>query len=245
MIHLWIRATTCWADEATFRAQLDPRFAPKVETWNATFSIPYHLFRHELRAIAGANLARVEGARVSEWDAIPEGAWVVPVDDDDWLAPDVALVLAEHDDPAILGFRWVSSFLEQPIDLGHRLGLLRRKLFPRTRPRWICTTNNYALRKADASLDLLRRHTEASRWFAGAGRERVRSIDRRLSLMNRTLASQTSLGFRRPSVTRGELMRKYRAYRSLYRRVLPAELAWATPWVERMAALMARLEVRR
>ena len=52
MIYLCIRQTTDWADEAAFRAQLPPLYAPTVQLWNDTFNIPYHLFRHRVRQIA-------------------------------------------------------------------------------------------------------------------------------------------------------------------------------------------------
>lgn len=72
----------------------------------------------------------------------------------------------------------------------------------------------------------------------------MRRIDARLSLMNRTLASQTSLAFLRPNLRRSELLRKYRRYRRLYERPLPAELAWARPYVHDMDELMRRLGVK-
>jgi hypothetical protein len=62
--------------------------------------------------------------------------------------------------------------------------------------------------------------------------------------MNRTLASQTSLGFNRPAITRVRLIWKYREYKLLYRRRRPPELAWAQPYVEMMSALMKRLNVK-
>lgn len=63
-------------------------------------------------------------------------------------------------------------------------------------------------------------------------------LDGRLSLMNRTLASQTSLGWRQERFTRAELVLKYLRYRRLYRRPLPPDLAWAEPCREAMAELM-------
>src|SRR5262249_10505011 len=153
---------------------------------------------HEVRRIAESNLARVENAAVLPWDEIPDGALVAPVDDDDWFAPDLARALERAYDAQTLGYFWTSSFLEVPIDLGHRLGLLRRTLFPSTPPRWICTTNNYAVVKHRDAKPLLEKHTVASAHFAGVDAGRVRRLDGRLSVMNRTLASQTSLGFLRP-----------------------------------------------
>jgi hypothetical protein len=53
-VYLFVRKTTDWGNEAVFRAQLDPGFAPKVQTWNNTLSMPYHVFRARLCEIADA-----------------------------------------------------------------------------------------------------------------------------------------------------------------------------------------------
>lgn len=243
MLYLWVRTTTDWDDERAFLAQLDPAFKPKVDVWNDTFDMPYHLFRSEVRRIARRNLSRVEGATVAAWEEIPDGALVAPVDDDDWFAPHLAHAIQRARCPEAMGYFWTSSFLEVPIDFGHRLGLMRRAVFPRTPPRWICTTNNYAaLKVAETSL-VLTKHTVASDWFV-ANEPRVRRIDQRLSIMNRTCASQTSLGFLRPTIRRAELLRKYRRYRELYSAPLAPELAWCRSYVERMHDLMSRLGVK-
>jgi hypothetical protein len=242
MLYIWVRATASWDDEQAFRAQLDPAFAVKVEVWNATFAMPYRSFRHEIRRIARLNLSRVLDAAVAPWDEIPDGALVAPVDDDDWFAPDLARVLAVQE-PATTGYFWTSTFLEVPIDLGHRLGLLRRRIFPATPPRWLCTTNNYALVKHPDSKPLLAKHTLASAHFARAGGA-VRQVARRLSVMNRTLASQTSLGFLRTTISPAALRRKYRRYRALYATPLPPDLAWCEPYRAMMAGLMRELRLR-
>lgn len=244
MLYLWVRATANWEDEGAFLAQLDPAFKPKVDLWNATFDIPYHRFRHEIRRIAQMNLARVESAAVLPWHEIPDGALVAPVDDDDWFAPNLARVLESANDAQAVGYFWTSSFVEVPINFGHRLGLLRRALFPSTSPRWICTTNNYAVVKRPDTRPLLEKHTVASERFAGRDAARVRRIDQRLSVMNRTLASQTSLGFLRPRIRRAELLRKLRRYRTLYTAPLVPELAWCQPYREMMADLMRSLRVK-
>ncbi len=244
MIYVWIRATLDWSDEAAFRAQLAPAFVPKVDAWNATFDMPYHVFRSEVRAIAASNLAEIQGASIRAWHDIPEGTVVLPVDDDDWFAPGVAGAVERALDTNAAGCFWPSTFLEVPIDFGHRLGLFRRRLFPNTRPRWICTTNSYALVKCAETADPLRRHTQASRWAQGEGASRVRRITERLSVMNRTLASQTSLAFTRPTIRRRELVAKYRAYRELYRHEPHREVAWCRPYVDAMAALMRKLTLR-
>jgi len=244
MLYLWVRATANWSDESAFRAQLDPAFAPKVAVWNDTFTLPYHRFRDEVRRIARLNLCRVEDAVVLPWNEIPDGALVAPVDDDDWFAPDVAHALERASATEAIGYVWTSSFLEVPIDLGHRLFHLRRALFPHTPPRWLCATNNYAAVKGPDTALVLAKHTVASERFGGVDRHRVRSIERRLSVMNRTLASQTQLGFLRPTIRRSELVRKFRRYRTLYAAPPPPDLAWCRPYLEQMHELMHRLHVK-
>ena len=86
---IWVRTSIDWSDEAALPSLVKPEFLTKLELWNETFSIPYSRFRHEVCEIARLNLSRVERALVRPWDEIPEGAVVLPVDDDDWFAPDI------------------------------------------------------------------------------------------------------------------------------------------------------------
>ncbi len=62
MIYIVVRKTTDWDNEATFRAQIPEGFEKVVEVWNATFTMPYHLFRRELKRIAQLSLSRIPGA---------------------------------------------------------------------------------------------------------------------------------------------------------------------------------------
>lgn len=237
---IWVRHTLDWADEEAFRAQLDPELRPLVELWDATFSMPYHRFRHQLRQIASDNLAGVEGARCAPWEEIPAGALVLPVDDDDWFAPDTArAAAAAHADAGGDGVRWPSAFLEVAIDIRHTLSRVGRGLLPGVGPKWICTTNNYALVKRPGRRRLLESHVAASRALA-SGEIELAPVERPLSLMNRSLASQTSLRRHATPVDRASLLRKHRRYRRLYEHVDPE---WARPHAARMRELMRRLEV--
>jgi hypothetical protein len=242
VIYIWIRSTTNWEDEDAVMAQLSPELRTKVAVWNDTLNIPFHVFRHRVRQIARFNLSEVENAVCASWEEIPEGSLVLPVDDDDWFAPDIASVLEGEDDARVTGYYWISSFIEVPTNLRHQLGLIRRRFFPRTRPRYICTTNNYALLKRAETKALLRSHGRASEWF---GREAasVRRVERRLSTMNRTLGSQTSLAMGKPALTRSQLVRKCRRYKKLYDKEVTPELAWCRPYLAMMADLMDQLRV--
>jgi len=87
-------------------------------------------------------------------------------------------------------------------------------------------------------------HVAASRRFE-AHRDHVRRLDATLSIQNRNLSSQTVMGWRQPSISRRRLLRRYRRHRRFYERVtLPEGLAWARPYVDRMAELMAALQAR-
>jgi len=243
MIYICVRRTVEWADEAAFRAQLPPQFAPTVDLWNATFNLPYHVFRHRVREIARLNLAAVRGAAQVRWEQAPEGELVLPVDDDDWFAPGTADALEAARRPDRALYRWESVFLEAPIDLGHRLYLWKRRVLRMT-PKWICTTNNYAVVRTPESEPLFQSHIRASAWVhqnpGGVG-----ALYGKWSTMNRTLASRTTLKLMRPEECRPlslkTLLRKYRQYGGLYRRTSAPGLEWQRPYLTMMDALMRDL----
>lgn len=243
MIYIWVRATTNWHDEAEFRAQLPEGLHGKVAVWNETFDMPFHLFRHRVREIARRNLARVDGAACAAWDDIPDGAVVMPVDDDDWFAPHAARVLEAERAPGVLGYYWLRSFLEVPMSFWHGLHLVARHTVGREMP-FLAITNSYALVKRAEHHPLLASHVQASRWFEAAPPGTTKKIEQWLSTMNRTLASQTQLGWERPAVRRPELIWKLRAYRWLYRRPPPPELAWSAPYRAMMRELIDELRVK-
>ena len=84
-------------------------------------------------------------------------------------------------------------------------------------------------------------HVQASRWFV-AHPAAVKRIGEHLSVMNRTLASKTSL-WKKPA--RPALVRKYRQYQKVYRRALPPELSWCEPYYAMLRDLMDQLRLRR
>jgi hypothetical protein len=244
VVRIWVRATLDYDDEHAFNAELRDDFREQVALWDSVFEMPYRVFRSRLRAIARENLARVEGARVSAWEEIPQGALVLPCDDDDWFRPDVAEVLDRELRPGVTGLRWRSSFLEVPTGWRHELGNRRRRI-QGPRPKFICGTNNYALFASETSKDLLTHHVHASHWVGAQPAGTVPALRDRLSLMNRTIASQTTLGITRGAISRRRLLRKLARYRRLYLTPLRPDLAWAQPYADRMGELMEDLELRR
>lgn len=244
MIHICVRTDVAWADEAAFFAQLSPAFAPKVEQWDRTFTMPYHRFRHALRALAAENHAAVRGAAVTRWEDVPVGALVVPVDDDDWFAPDLVGRLQAADDGKVAGLRWQPATVEVAINAGHRLYIWRQRLVPFWPPAWLCMTNNYAVRKGVMGEAEFRSHVRASARFTDA--TDVLVLGHRLSLHNRSIASITSMGWQRPGISARRLLSRRRAYLSLYAGYRPPhdDLAWAVPYVRQMHDLMLRLEPR-
>ena len=245
MVYLCIRQTLDWSDEDAFWAQLPAGFAPTVREWNATFGLPYHLFRHRVREIARQNAETLRNVTCLPWNEIPAGALVLPADDDDWFAPEAGEVLeqAHTDECSTVGYHWPASFLEVPLNLGHRIRLWQRRVLP-TPPKWICSTNNYAVAKSQAMDTIYDHHIRASRWFWDHPSQ-VGRLPGHLSLMNRTRASRTSLGMRYADrckpIGRGRLLRKYREYSVLYQRPLPAALDWSRPYVRMMDDLMQEL----
>jgi hypothetical protein len=168
---------------------------------------------------------------------------VLPTDDDDWFAPDVAIAIEGQRDPAAIGYHWIPAFVEVPMHFGNRLGPIRRRAFPWTAPKFPFSTNTYAVEKSQETHALLGDHGDASGW--SIAETRMKRIGRRLSVQNRTLASQTSLGQGRlPPISRRQLERKFRRYRELYREAVQPELAWCAPYLATMAELMDELRLR-
>lgn len=240
-IHVCLRSTLDWQDEALVRARIIPGFRPKLDAWNATFDMPYHLFRQRLRDIAQLNLSRVEGAVCSELEDVAPGHVVVPIDDDDWLAPDLVSHLIDAYEPTVRGYLWSLHVIELPRRVRSSLRWLARWL---GRPDLhLCKTNNYAVSSEPALLPLALYHVKASHYFTGNPLA-VKRIPGILAIQNRTLASQTVLGWDRPSISRDELVTLWRRYRGLYSSWrLRSELVWARPYVDMMAALMEDIHV--
>lgn len=252
-IHVCVRRTLDWSDEAQVAANILPDFRSRFELWNDTFAMSYAAFRARLRSIAARNLAGLEGARVAPFEEVAAPArragrevWIVPIDDDDWLAPSLPARMREalasaRDPEGCFGMHWIREVVAAP----RRRRRLKHWLRPGRRGRFSCHTNDYALRGDCQDLELLfRNHVRASEAFDAAP-DRVRALRRVLAIQNRNLASQTSLAWRRPSLSRAELVARYEAYRGFYAGwKLRRELRWAQPCIDGMAELMDELRLR-
>jgi hypothetical protein len=238
MVYIHLRRSLDWADEAAVQSGLVAKFRPKLETWDATFNIPYRCFRLRLKEIAQLNLSRVEGARFAELEAVPPGAIVAPVDDDDWFSPHLVSRLTAASDPKIRGYHWIRHILEPERHRRRLKGLLKEALTRKV----IFATNNYAFRNGPGVEALLRNHLSAS-YELHAHPAEFKYVSAALSLHNRSLASQTVLAYGRPTLTREELIESYEIHRTLYARTrLSRSLRWASPYVALMAELMDDLK---
>ncbi len=247
LVYIWVRRTLDWNDEAVAFAGVDERMKPKVQLWNETFTMTYQRFRCRVSGIAELSHSAVHGAVCADWDDIPDGATVLPVDDDDWFAPETAYVLEREMAPPVSGLVWPARWIQVPLDSRHRRHQIRTRLLPFTTTDWTCSTNNYALVKSADTEIFARSHVKASGWFDDQLEQpdaTIRRIGDRLSVANRNLASQTSLGHWGPTISGPALLDKLRHYKRLYRRAPRRDIAWCSPYLQLMDELMAELHVR-
>lgn len=241
-IHVCVRSTLDWRDRDLVEARILPEFRLKLEAWNATFNMPYHRFRQRVREVAALNLSRVEGAVHSAIEDVPPGDLIVPVDDDDWFAPDLVNRLRREHEPRARCYLWSRDVIELPRRIRSSLQRLARSLG--RKGRFICGTNNYAVVSEPALVPLARNHVKASQHFDRRPAD-IKRVSGTLAIQNRTLASQTVLAWHRPSIRRQELVTLLRRYRGLYgARAVRPELSWAKPYVDMMAELMREIHVR-
>jgi hypothetical protein len=242
VIYVCVRRTLDWHDEVAVARDLDPTFRPKLEAWNETFTMPYHEVRRRLKGIAELSLSRIDDAVRVPWDEIPDGALVVPVDDDDWFAPDLAHGLLASREPHIEGYVWNDYTVEIRRPLSARLNYWWWRL--RGNRPLTCGSNSYAITKTPERFPLVRRHGQASRYF-DANPALVRRLPGNWSVRNRNPTSQTEMGWRRPHVTHAELVETFRQYRRLYPGIrLPRAFRWAEPYVTMVADLIREIHVR-
>jgi hypothetical protein len=248
LLHICVRRTLPWHDEAAVAASLDPIVRGKVELWNATFQLTYAAFRHRMTQIARENWSRVEHAQLTPREQIPPGALVAPVDDDDWFSPEMGRRLLAERSTSLHGYHWNRYLLETP-------RRPRRWPFARSRratdtSRYTCSSNNYAVVNLPELELAIGSHVAASRIF-DARPGRVKHVAASLSLQCRNLASRSALGnglrFAQPGAppppfSPETLIEKLRRQREFYDRLrLPPEVAWAEPSAAAVAELLREM----
>lgn len=239
LLHICVRRTLPWHDEAAVAAALAPELRPRVEVWNATFNLRYAAFRLRLTQIARENLGRIGNAKLTRVEETPPGALVVPVDDDDWFSPEIGNRLLAERDTSLQGYHWNPYILEAPRHRRRWPWAGRRRATDTSRH--TCGSNNYAIRNLPELAAAITNHVNASERF-DANPHRVKRLDARLSLQNRTVGSRSTLRWVTPELTRDGLIEVFWRYRTLYDRLrLPREFAWAQPSVIAMVELMREL----
>jgi hypothetical protein len=240
-IHICVRATLDWRDEALVRAKILSRFRAKFDTWNATLTMPYHVYRQRVKEIAELSLARVAGARRSRFEDVPMGDVVVPVDDDDWFAPDLAVRLAREQTEGITCFLWRQMVIERSKRI--RKTYLRLAALVGRGDRVICKTNTFAFVNAPERRAFLSPELASTHFLAHPAS--VRRIPARLAVQNRHLGSQTTLRQRRPTVAPERLVELLAQQQARYRSWrLPSDLQWARPYVDLMSELLHEVRAK-
>ena len=185
VIYFWIQSDLDWQDEEAFWAQVPPGLKPRVDLVDSTFNMPFHIFRHRARDRGAQPLARRGRRGLGRVGRDPSVARVVPVDDDDWFAPNVGQVL-EREWGCFSGFlaRDVARDSIGPRPLGLH-GPSRGLPFP---PRSAPATRTTTVWSRPRGTSRCSRRAAATEWFDGPGRDRVKQgVGQRLSVVNRTL----------------------------------------------------------
>lgn len=231
-----------WNNEKVFLAQLKEKFRPKVETWNNTFDMPYHIFRREIKHIAQLNLSRVENAGLADLDEVPQGEIIIPIDDDDWLSPQVANVLTEKIEPEKEGYYWHKDYINRPPTIPIKIfRFLLPKVAAKRGGQWPCSTNNYAFTNNYNLASSVFTHDGAKYYFDAYG-SKMKKIDQHLSIMNRTIASQTSMNPGKQNTSKRLLLKYYYLYTKMYERIQLPNHEWCNPYLSMMSDVMHELK---
>ena len=196
-----------------------------VRVWDATFPRPFFEVRAALKDIAMDNLAHVASARRSTLadSAHARAPLIVPIDDDDWLRPDLFAALAPHMNGDADGYVYGNVLCDSGVTLRALDGG--------------CYTNNYAVtaKFVAAGPDRLKsvyQHWDANGTFRQPSFRRV-DLGLYLSATNKHPASamklKDGLGIEPPASA--QLRRLVEAYvDESARAVIPAEAQWVATY---------------
>ena len=96
------------ANEPPFKKWI-PRVARAIEIWNRISPISWFEFRHELKQIAEILYRDIGATIIHSISQLPEENYIcVPVDDDDWLAPNLFEVLEKNFSPEHDVYLWAN-----------------------------------------------------------------------------------------------------------------------------------------
>lgn len=161
-------------DWLNVKTKIWPRFAEYEDFWNRHyFNLTYREYRHELQQIANDNLLDVENATIG--DPV-EGEWCLPIDDDDWLSPNIINELTNsiHNNDK---YYWNSTemYKGQISD-----GINHWVLY--------CKTNNYCFIYDKEINSVFKNHGAADKEFSSS-LNKPAYINKKLSFINRSVGS--------------------------------------------------------
>lgn len=102
-----------------------PQILPFVEEWNKVLNMPYWVFRSKVKEIANKSLRRTGIPVMTNLRRVGRkfNRIVIPIDDDDWLAPNIKDVLPNlFSDPKVRGVCWdnaVFRIIYKGVELGY------------------------------------------------------------------------------------------------------------------------------
>ena len=100
----------------------------------------------ELSKSLKLNLGRVENAVITTLDRVPPGSLVVPIDDDDWLSPNLSEKISSELEDGKVGYHWHRDFMGMPATNYVKFKLfIKMKVLGRPRLKWTCSTNKYLI----------------------------------------------------------------------------------------------------
>jgi hypothetical protein len=205
-----------------------------MELWRSAFSTSFASCRHFLRQLAHENWAQVAGcAAIHHQDGYGEvsasvfgrrDAWLLFTDDDDWYAPDIVSRLQGATPDADVAI-WPRSRFDGEV--------VTNPVAPEP---LLCYTNNYAVRgsasrKGEPVLPVMQ-HFEADRRVK-AGEWSWKPLPDSLSVTNKSPCSRNYLEKCLADPSPRAAVRQTVEHYAWAAYVVPPELQWVAPWIER------------
>ncbi len=191
-IILGVRSMSDWQDGQNLLTAPWDGWEDRLQWWDEVFEMPYHVYRYGLQIIARKNWARISGldsiVSVRSWQ--PElfhDAVVIPIDDDDWLAPQICHVIRNQIQADTTAISWQSDRIECP----------HRYVKNTCGDANFYITNGYALTPNYRDIVGDEQFKDSLLWHVRAAdhaKEQSRHLDAVLGAAPRTWASVTTLG---------------------------------------------------